>query len=119
MLLGGAPGKRLTWRFLVGDVELARREWEDAYRRLEESGRDPLTAEGLRRQLRVVTDELRKRVGSTFTLRELTAEYRRAADWAPAALADRDPFPGWLSSLALVEGAAFHLYARGATDYEP
>ena len=104
---------------MATDVESARRDWEDAYRRLGEAQRDPRTAEGLRLQLRVVTEELRKRVGSTFTLGELAAEYVRADDWALAVLGERASFPGWLSSFSVVEGAAFHLYARGAADYEP
>ena len=101
------------------DVESARHDWEVAYRRLGEAGRDARAAEGLHRSLRVVTEELRKRVGSTFTLGELAAEYGRADDWARDALAERETFPGWLSSLSVVEGAAFHLYSRGAVDYEP
>ena len=74
---------------------------------------------GPHRHLRVLTDELRKRVGSTFTLRELADEYGRADDWARDAVAERATHPGWLSSFAIVEGAAFHLYSRGAVDYEP
>lgn len=101
------------------DVASARHEWQDAYRRLEEAQRDPHVADGLRLQLRVVSDELRRRVGSTFTLAELAAEYVRADDWARTAVEERAASRGWSSSLAFVEGAAFHLYARGATDYEP
>lgn len=104
---------------MAADLESARRDWEDAFRRLEEARRDPRAADGLAAQLRVVTDELRKRVGSTFTLRELATEYRRADDWALAVVADRPAFPGWLPWLSVVEGAAFHLYSRGAADYEP
>jgi hypothetical protein len=104
---------------VAADVESARRDWEQAYRRLEEARRDPGTAEGLQRQLRVVTEELRKRVGSSFTLGELAAEYGRVDDWARDVVADRASSPGWLSSLSVVEGAAFHLYSRGAADYEP
>jgi hypothetical protein len=101
------------------DVESARRDWEDAYRRLGEFGQDPRAAEGVHDQLRVVTEELRKRVGSTFTLGELAAEYVRSDTWARSTLADEASFPGWLSSLSVVEGAAFHLYSRGAADYVP
>ena len=46
-------------------------------------------------------------------------EYGRADDWARDAVAERATHPGWLSSFAIVEGAAFHLYSRGAVDYEP
>jgi hypothetical protein len=40
-------------------------------------------------------------------------------DWARDVLADRAPFSGWLSSFSVVQGAAFHRYSRGASDYEP
>jgi len=101
------------------DVESARHDWEDAYRRLEEAARDPLRAEGLRLQLEVVTAELRKRVGGTFTLGELATEYRHSDAWSRDAVAERASTPGWPRTLSVVEGAAFHLYARGAVDYEP
>ena len=73
----------------------------------------------LRLQLEVVTSELRKRVGATFTLSELAAEYGRADAWARDAVAERAAHPGWLRTLSIVEGAAFLLYSRGAVDYEP
>ncbi len=101
------------------DVESARRDWEDAYRRLEEASRDPARADGLRLQLLAVTDELRRRVGSVFTLRELAVEYERADGWAREAVAANTLGPQWLATLTIVEGAAFRLYARGAVDYEP
>lgn len=104
---------------MTSDVESARRDWEDAYRRLEEASRDPARADGLRLQLRAVTEELRKRVGSTFTLGELAAEYRRADSWTYDAVAAGELGPQWLATLSIVEGAAFRLYARGAVDYEP
>ncbi len=100
------------------DVESAKREWEDAYRRLVAAD-DSVEAERLRLQLQVVTDELRRRLGSTFTLGELAGEYRYADDWARQAVSERAATPGWLKTLAVVEGAAFHLYARGAVDYAP
>ena len=70
----------------------------------------------MRNQLDTVTTELRRRVGGTFTIRELADEYVRADGWAREALAEQAT-PGWPRTLALVEGAAFHLYARGAVDY--
>jgi hypothetical protein len=70
-------------------------------------------------QLEVVTDELRKRVGQTFTLEELATAYGRADDWARAAVEERAATPGWPRTLALVQDAAFHLYQRGAVDYKP
>jgi hypothetical protein len=104
---------------MTPDVESARRDWEDAYRRLEEASRDPARADGLRLQLVAVTEELRRRVGTTFTLGELAAEYQRADGWALEAVAADELGPQWLGTLTIVEGAAFRLYARGAVDYSP
>ena len=104
---------------MSADLESARHDWEDAYRRLEEASGDPAHGEQLRLQLDVVTDELRKRVGSSFTLADLVTEYPHADSWAWGAVSERAPAPGWPRTVSVVEGAAFHLYARGAVDYAP
>jgi hypothetical protein len=101
------------------EVESARRDWEDAYRRLKEATRDPQRAHALHEQVAVVAEELRKRVGGTYTVGELATEYHRADVWARDALAEKAPVPDWPSTLSIVEGAAFLLYSRGAIDYEP
>ncbi len=51
-------------------------------------------------------------------VRELADEYTRADVWAREALAEQAT-PGWPRTLSVVEGAAFHIYARGAVDYAP
>jgi hypothetical protein len=100
------------------DVESARRDWESGYRRLLEAAGDAVAAEPLHRQVESVTDELRRRVGATFTLAELAAAYAGAEVWIRQALGDLPAvFP--VSQLAVVEDAAFHLYSRGAIDYTP
>jgi hypothetical protein len=101
------------------DVAIARSEWEDGYVRLLEEARDPLRAEALHAQVGAVTAELRRRVGATFTLRELAAAYSGSERWAREAVSDAAPSSGWPRTLSLVEAAAFHLYARGAVDYTP
>ena len=98
---------------------LVRQEWEDAHRRLEAERGDRARYVRLVEQIEVVTDELRKRVGQTYTLAELAAAYRDADRWAREAVEERAPAPGWPQRLALVEDAAFYLYQRGAVDYEP
>jgi alcohol dehydrogenase class IV len=103
---------------LSADVESARLEWEHAYRDLEEVAREPALEQRVRPQLDAITTELRRRVGGTFTLRELAEQYAVADAWAQAVLAEQAA-PGWPRTLTIVEGAAFHLYARGAVDYEP
>jgi hypothetical protein len=104
---------------VAADVESARREWEEAFRRYETELRDPMQAERLRAQFSVLRDELRKRVGSSFTLAALASEYRDAERWARDAISERAAAPGWPRTLTVVEGAAFHSYARGAVDYVP
>jgi hypothetical protein len=100
-------------------LDVVRREWEDGYRRFQDLGRDRVAGDRLNRQLDVVTDELRKRVGQTFTLDQLAAAYERSDTWARAAVSERAATPGWPRTLAIVQDAAFHLYQRGAVDYAP
>jgi hypothetical protein len=96
----------------------ARLEWEEAYRRLLEASRDESNAESFRLQLEAVTGELRRRIGGFFVLEELADEYAGAETWVRGALAELGA-PGWARTLSLVQGAAFHLYSRGAVDYAP
>jgi hypothetical protein len=100
-------------------VDVARREWEDGYRRFEAASRDPVVADRLAAQLEVVTGELRRRIGQTFTLEELVALYDRAEAWVRDVVSEHAATPGWPRTLALVEDTAFHLYQRGAVDYKP
>jgi hypothetical protein len=97
---------------------LVRQEWEDAARRLEAERGDRRRYERLLEQVEVVGDELRKRVGQTYTLAELAAAYRDGERWAREAVEERAPSPGWPRDLALVLAAAFHAYQRGAVDYQ-
>lgn len=101
------------------EVESARRDWEQGYRRLLAECDDPEARERLLRQVEVVTEELRKRLGGPFTLRELTEAYAGSEAWARDAVELRAPQPGWPRTLAFVGDAAFHLYSRGALDYRP
>jgi hypothetical protein len=103
---------------VTADVESARIEWEHAYRDFAEVARDPALDERVGAQLAAVTTELRRRIGGVFTLGELADEYARADRWARDVLSEQG-VPGWPRTLSLVEGAAFHLYARGAVDYRP
>ena len=98
-------------------LALARAEWEVGNRLLEAERADAARYRRLLAQVEVVTDQLRKRVGGTFTLAELAAVYRDADTWARQEVADRAPGPGWPRDLSLVLAAAFHAYQRGAADY--
>jgi len=100
-------------------LDVVRREWKDGYRRFQDLSRDRAAADRLSLQLEAVTDELRKRVGQTFTLDELAGAYGRADEWAREAVSERAATPGWPRTVAVVQDAAFHLYQRGAVDYAP
>jgi hypothetical protein len=100
-------------------LDTVRQEWEDGNRRFERAVEDPLARDRLLAQLEVVSDELRKRIGQTFTLDELAQAYVGADRWVRDAVEDHAPTPGWPQTLALVQDAAFHLYQRGAVDYAP
>ena len=100
-------------------VELARQQWEEGHRRLEREARDRPEAAELYAQVEAITEELRRRVGETFTLTELARVYAEADDWSLRAAADRSPGGGALGTVADAQAAAFHLYSRGAVDYRP
>jgi hypothetical protein len=101
------------------DVETTRHEWEESYDRLEAEAGDRMQYLRLLDQVELVLAEIRRRVGGTFTLGELAREYAVADRWARDVFAEADAPPGWPRTLAAVTGAAFHQYARGASDWRP
>jgi len=102
------------------DVELARQEWEAGRRRIEALRSADLDAyRRLSMQVELVADELRKRVGQTFTLAELAAAYDGADDWARDLLFDAAADDGTAPDAVTVAAAAFHRYAHRASDYVP
>jgi len=100
-------------------IEVARQEWGDGSRRLEAAREDERRYRQLLEFLDLVLDELRKRIGQTYTLRELVSAYGDSERWARELLEERAPAPGWPRDLTLVLAAAFDAYQRGAIDYEP
>jgi hypothetical protein len=103
----------------VTSVAVARHEWEEGSRRLEDAREDARRYRQLLQLLEIVLDELRRRIGQTYTLAELAAAYGDAERWAREALEEREPSPGWHRELTTVLAAAFDSYQRGAADYEP
>jgi hypothetical protein len=103
----------------VATTELARQEWAEGYRRVEAERENASRYGTLNAQVTLITDELRRRVGSVYTLAELAAEYGRAEAWVREVLADRPRDLRWPPGMAVATDAAFHLYSRGARDYEP
>jgi hypothetical protein len=103
----------------VSQIEVARQEWEQGSRRLEAARDDGRRYRELLRLLELLLDELRKRIGQTYTLGELVAAYRESDRWANEVLEEPAETPGWPRDLTIVLAAAFDAYQRGATDYEP
>jgi hypothetical protein len=101
------------------EVELARQQWEDGVRRIEATAADRARHRRLLAQVDVVAGGLRQRVGQVFTLAELADAYDGADEWARALLDDADPEAAPSAEPGTVADAAFHLYARGASDYSP
>ena len=103
----------------MSQVEVTRQEWEEGTRRLEGDRNDERRYRQLVGQLELVLDELRKRVGQTYTLRELVAAYGESDRWAREVLEERAETSGWARDLSTVVAAAFDAFQRGAIDYEP
>jgi len=101
------------------DVQLARQQWEDGRRRIEQARSDPVAYARLTSQIELVAGELRRRLGAVFTLAELAEAYDGADDWARDVLDDARDENAPPPDAATVADAAFHLYARGASDYAP
>lgn len=104
---------------MASAVDVARQQWAEGNRRLESQASDPEGYERLQVQLEVATEELRKRVGETFTLAQLADAYDAADGWMREAIEERAAVPGWSRHVSVVQDAAFHRFARGATDYSP
>jgi hypothetical protein len=92
-------------------------QWEDGHRRLRELSADPRIASRVTRAVEAIRDELRRRIGPTFSASDLADLYGRGTDWCleaarwamPEEAVDLDP-------QAIVDGT-FYLYLRGATDW--
>ena len=92
-------------------------QWEEGHRRLRELSQDPRLAAKLGRVVEAVRDELRRRIGPTFSASQLADLYGRGTDWCLEAARQASPLDAPdLDPQAIVDGA-FHLHLRGATDY--
>ena len=102
-------------------IDAARYQWDDGRRRLAEYGPETARYRHLMILVDAVADELRRRLGGTFTLAELAALYERAEDWVREIVAAATPAKprADVKDAALVQDAAFAFYAREAVDYAP
>jgi hypothetical protein len=105
----------------VTSLAAARHQWDEGKRRLEDEGVDTARSRHLGLLIDAVVQELRRRVGGTFTLGELADVYSGAEDWVREIVASSEPprARAGIRDTALVQDAAFALYAQGASDYSP
>ena len=92
-------------------------QWEEGSRRLRDLSGDPRAARTARRTVDAIRDELRRRIGPTFTAQELADLYDAGTDWTTdiaVSVAPEDPYT-W--DVRTVGDAAFGRYLRQATDY--
>jgi hypothetical protein len=89
-------------------------QWEEGHRSLQ-AIEDPPRRRLADRVVDAVREELRRRIGPTFSADELAELYGRGTDWCQQVALDVAPaMEGDAQSLA---DAAFWLYLRGAQDF--
>jgi hypothetical protein len=113
--------KRAAGKGALVMLDTARHQWDEGRRRLESEGEDTARSRHLLVLVDAVRDELRRRVGQTFTLAELARTYDGSEDWVRDVVVRSTPprARAGIRDAALVQDAAFALYARGASDYAP
>ncbi len=90
--------------------------WLDGERRLRQA--EPDDRRAMERAIAVIVDELRRRLGGSFTTDELAGFYgERGTDWAFDLATRAAPTRPAAWDMPTVAGAAFARYAREASDY--
>jgi hypothetical protein len=99
----------------------ARHQWDEGKRRLAGEGEDTARSRHLDLLVDAVVDELRRRIGQTFTLGELAGAYEGADDWVRDVIVTALPprSRAGVRDAAVIQDAAFARYAQGALDYSP
>jgi hypothetical protein len=103
------------------NAEAARQEWQEGYERFVALASERSARDRLYRELEIVSDEIRRRIGQHFALAEAVELYHGAERWAMEVVAEAGLSPSrpWSRDLSIVVDAAFHLYVRAAIDYVP
>jgi hypothetical protein len=95
--------------------DTALEQWQAGSRRLEAA--PPAERAVLERVTRQVEDELRRRLGSTFSTDELAALYDEGTSWVSGIAVGVAPDAPFAWDVRVVGDAAFHRYLREAADY--
>lgn len=89
-------------------------QWESGKRRLEEIT-EPRERRMADRVVDAIREELRRRIGPTFSAGELAELYGKGTDWCQQVAID--VAPAMEEEAQSLGDAAFWLYLRGATDF--
>jgi hypothetical protein len=101
---------------MADPVENAIFQWEEGFRALQAARAGSGSGRALGRTVLAVEDELRKRLGSSFSVAELARLYREGTDWAlELTLVASEEEPPVETAAAI--DAAFYLYMREASDF--
>jgi hypothetical protein len=92
-------------------------DWEEGYRRVQATRTDAGQHRLLGRAVTAVQDELRKRLGSRFTVAELVSLYREYGDVLCDVGTATLPADADLTDVSAACDAAFYLYMREAEDF--
>lgn len=95
-------------------LENALFQWEEGLRTLRSIG-DQRERRQADRVVAAIQDELRRRIGPTFSAAQLADLYGRGTDWSLQVATDTAP--GLATDGQSLADAAFWLYLRGATDF--
>jgi hypothetical protein len=98
-------------------VESAIYQWEEGARRVSDLSRDPELSRILDRAVEAVRDELRRRIGPSFTAADLAELYSRGTDWCLAAARRTDPERASTLDPQAVTDGAFWRHLRSASDW--
>ena len=95
--------------------EIAREQWAQGVQRLDEAY--PEQVPTLERVTRVIQNEIRRRVGGSFTLDELVEFYDEGTGWCLDLAVEEAPDEPFAWDARIVADAAFGRYSRSARDF--
>lgn len=96
-------------------LQNARFQWEDGRRAYEALAEDPATRRQADRVIAAIHEELRQRIGVTFTSAELAELYGRGTDWCLQVTLEAAP--ALVGDAQALADAAFWVYLRRAGDF--
>ena len=99
-------------------AEYARARWEEGETRLQRIAHDSRRRDVIEDVVEGIVRELEKRVGQIFTTLDLAEIQYQSEDWCTSVAHEIAPDSPWAWELDTVQNAAFHRYARRASDYQ-